>query len=211
MENGATTLVNSLAFPQKLNTTLPYDSAIPLTGIYLREMKTYSHKNLYVTVCMHACSIVQSCPTLCDPTDCCPPGCSVHGISQTRVPEQVPFPPPGEFSQPRDQTHVSCGSCSGRQSLNHWATWEALWIFIAAFFITAKEQNQHKCLSTDDWINKIEYIHAMEYYLAMKRNGTSLVVQWLRLQASIAGSAGSIPGQGTKILHAVQHGQIKKK
>ena len=51
----------------------------------------------------------------------------------------------------------------------------------------------------------------MEYYLAMKRNGTSLVVQWLRLQASIAGGAGSIPGQGTKILHAVQHGQIKKK
>ena len=28
---------------------------------------------------------------------------------------------------------------------------------------------------------------------------TSLVVQWVRLQASIAGGTGSIPGQGTKI------------
>ena len=42
--------------------------------------------------------------------------------------------------------------------------------------------------------------------------GTSLVIQWLRLFTSTAGGAGSIPGQGTKILHAVQHGQeIKRK
>ena len=40
--------------------------------------------------------------------------------------------------------------------------------------------------------------------------GISLVVQRLRLQASNAGGVGSIPGQGTKILHAVQCGQIKK-
>ena len=31
--------------------------------------------------------------------------------------------------------------------------------------------------------------------------GTSLAVQWLRLCASTAGGTGSIPGQGTKILH----------
>ena len=40
--------------------------------------------------------------------------------------------------------------------------------------------------------------------------GTSLVVQWLRLCASIAWGAGSIPDQGTKIPHAVQHSQEKK-
>ena len=34
------------------------------------------------------------------------------------------------------------------------------------------------------------------------RLGTSLAVQWLRLHASTAGDTGSIPGQGTKILHA---------
>ena len=29
----------------------------------------------------------QSCPTLCDPMDCSPPGSSVHGILQARAPE----------------------------------------------------------------------------------------------------------------------------
>ena len=36
--------------------------------------------------------------------------------------------------------------------------------------------------------------------------GTSLVVQWLRLRASNAGCVGSVPGWGTKIPHAKQHG-----
>ena len=38
----------------------------------------------------------------------------------------------------------------------------------------------------------------------------SLAIQWLRLCTSKAGDAGSIPGQGTKISHAGQHGQEKK-
>ena len=29
--------------------------------------------------------VAQSCPTLCDPMDCSPPGSSVHGIFQARV------------------------------------------------------------------------------------------------------------------------------
>ena len=36
---------------------------------------------------------------------------------------------------------------------------------------------------------------------------TSLVAQWLRLRAANAESAGSIPGQGTKISHATQCSQ----
>ena len=39
----------------------------------------------------------------------------------------------------------------------------------------------------------------------------SLAIQWLRFCTSKAGDAGSIPGQGTKISHAGQHGQEKKK
>ena len=27
------------------------------------------------------CLVTQSCPTLCDPMDCSPPGASVHGVS----------------------------------------------------------------------------------------------------------------------------------
>ena len=36
-------------------------------------------------VCLHA----QSCLTLCDPMDCSPPGCSLHGIFQARTLEWV--------------------------------------------------------------------------------------------------------------------------
>ena len=35
----------------------------------------------------------------------------------------LPFPSPGESSQPRDRTHVSC---VGRRVLYHRATWETL-------------------------------------------------------------------------------------
>ena len=40
---------------------------------------------------------------------------------------------------------------------------------------------------------------------------TSPEAQWLRLSASTAGGAGSIPGLGTKIPHAMWHGQNKNK
>ena len=41
----------------------------------------------------------------------------------------------------------------------------------------------------------------------MRKVGTSLVVQWLRLCADNAGGVGLIPGQGIKIPHAMQHNQ----
>jgi len=44
-----------------------------------------------------------------------------------------------------------------------------------------------------------------------QRQGTPLVVQWLRFRASNAGGTGLIPGQGTEIPHAVKHGQKIKK
>ena len=34
---------------------------------------------------MDGCVCAQSCPSLCDPMDCSPPGSSVHGISQARI------------------------------------------------------------------------------------------------------------------------------
>ena len=36
--------------------------------------------------------VIQSCPTLCNPTDCSPPGFSVHGILQARILEWVATP-----------------------------------------------------------------------------------------------------------------------
>ena len=54
------------------------------------------------------CSVVKSCPTLCDPMDCSPPGSSVHGIFQARVLEWVAISSSRGSSRPRDWTHVSC-------------------------------------------------------------------------------------------------------
>ena len=57
-------------------------------------------------VCINTCRkfesenlVTQSCPTLCDPMDCNPPGSSVHGIFQARVLEWVAisFSIPAEF------------------------------------------------------------------------------------------------------------------
>ena len=46
----------------------------------------------------------QSCPTLCDPVDCSPPGSSVRGILQARTLEWVAIPFSRGSSQPRDRT-----------------------------------------------------------------------------------------------------------
>ena len=56
--------------------------------------------------CMHTKSF-QSCLTLWDPMDYSPPGSSVHGILQTRIPERVAS---RGSSWPRDRTPVSWGS-----------------------------------------------------------------------------------------------------
>ena len=65
----------------------PWDSPGKNTGVgchfLLQCMKVKSESE-----------VVQSCPTLSDPTDCSPPGTSVHGIFQARVLEWVPLPSP---------------------------------------------------------------------------------------------------------------------
>ena len=54
------------------------------------------------------CSVTQSCPTLCDPTDCSPPASFVHGILQARIVEWVAISSSRGSSQhrPRDRTAV---------------------------------------------------------------------------------------------------------
>ena len=52
--------------------------------------------------------LTQSCPTLCIPMDCSPPGFSIHGIFQATVLEWVAISFSRRSSQPRDWTWVSC-------------------------------------------------------------------------------------------------------
>ena len=43
----------------------------------------------------------QSCPTVCNPMDCSPPGSSVYGISQQQYWSGLPFPAIGDLPNPR--------------------------------------------------------------------------------------------------------------
>ena len=43
-------------------------------------------------------------------------------------------------------------------------------MFIATQFTIAKLWKQHRCASTDEWINKMWYIYTMDYYLVVKKN-----------------------------------------
>ena len=69
----------------------------------------------------HACTPAQSCPTLCYPVNCSPPGSPVHGISQARILEWVAISSSRGSSWPRDRTNISCVSCIEMDSvlLNH--------------------------------------------------------------------------------------------
>ena len=70
--------------------------------------------------------VTQSCPTLCDPTDCSPPSSSGHGILQATVLEWVGISFSRGSSQPRDQTGVS--HIAGKL-LTIWTTRESMMNF----------------------------------------------------------------------------------
>ena len=62
----------------------------------------------------------QECPTVLDPMDCSLPDSPVHGIFQVRILGWIAISCSRGSSQPKDQTHISCISCIGRQILYHW-------------------------------------------------------------------------------------------
>ena len=66
----------------------------------------------------------QSCPALCDPMDCSLPApLSMEFPRQEYWSTGVPFPSPGDLSQPRVRACVSHISCIGRWVLYHCTTW----------------------------------------------------------------------------------------
>ena len=53
-------------------------------------------------------------------------------------------------------------------------------LFFAAIFTIARTWKQPRCPSTDDWIKKLWYVYAMEYYLAIKRHTCkSVLMRWM--------------------------------
>jgi len=78
------------------------------------------HSALYFTLLL---SLLSHVWLFCYPTNCSPPGSSVHGILQARVLEWVAIFLFRASSWSRDRTR---GSCIGRRVLYRWATREAL-------------------------------------------------------------------------------------
>ena len=86
-------------------------NGVRVWGLFHKGTDSIPKNTAFVTlslfiVCMHAKSL-QLCLTLCDPMDCSPPGSSVQGILQARIPECVAMPFSRGSSQPRDQTASS--------------------------------------------------------------------------------------------------------
>ena len=55
-------------------------------------------------------------------------------------------------------------------------------IVIVALFTIARTWKQRRCPPTDEWLKKLWYIHAMEYYSAIQRNEfKSVLVRWMNL------------------------------
>ena len=92
------------------------------------QIKKKKKSNIWKQGCknalVHACSVVQLCPILCDLMDCSLPD-RPHGIFQARIQERVAMASSRVSSRPRDQICISSMSCTGRWILYHWATWEA--------------------------------------------------------------------------------------
>ena len=86
-------------------------------------MKAPLYKSSLTCVCVRA-KLLQLCLTLCDPTDHSSLGSSVHGILQARILEWVAVSSSRGSSPPKD--------CRWR--LYHWATREALSIFLGISF-----------------------------------------------------------------------------
>ena len=82
-----------------------------MTGIFIwREKFTHTHTHTHTEPCNNrgrdccCCLVTKSCPILCDPMDCSPPGSLSMGVfSQEYCSWEVglPFPSPGDLPNPQ--------------------------------------------------------------------------------------------------------------
>ena len=57
---------------------------------------------------------------------------------------------------------------------------------LAALFTITKTWKQPKCPWTDEWVKKVWYIYAMEYYSAIKKNEIlPFAAKWVDLEIII--------------------------
>ena len=136
-------------FIRKVKTKLPYDSVIPLLGIYLdkvkwSEVKLLSRVRLFATPWTAA---YQAPPSM--------------GFSRQECWSGLPFPSPGDLpdpgiepGSPALQADALLSEAPGKPYLDKTVLQKDTCspMFIEALFTTAKTWKQLECLSTDEWI-----------------------------------------------------------
>ena len=114
--------------------------------------------------------VTQLCPTLCDPMDCSLPGSSVHGIFQARILEWVAIAFSKELKTSAQKKKIYIQA------------------FTRGIFIIVKKCKKPKCLSTDEWINKMWCTHTHTHcnnpdnvqHVAELRISSNCILMWLR-------------------------------
>ena len=96
-----------------------------MSKVFARVQNLSDAKNLSNQDISCVCSVTQSCPTLCGPMDCIPPGSSVHGILQVRILEWVAMPYSEGSFQPRDR--IKSTSLASHTLADRFFTTEPIW------------------------------------------------------------------------------------
>ena len=102
-----------------------YLSEWTILGTCQVHVHIFENIKISIYVFMHTvlCLVVQSCPTLCNPMDCSPPGFSVYGILQARIHTHRAYYDLLQEIFPKQGSNPGLSHC--RQFLTLWATREA--------------------------------------------------------------------------------------
>ena len=88
-------------------------------AVTMRQKLSYTLSHLIAHPCYELVLSHFSCVWLCNPMGLSPPGSSVHGLLQAKIPEWVAIPSSRGSSPPRNWTCVSYVSCIWKQILYH--------------------------------------------------------------------------------------------
>ena len=114
---------------------------------------------VYIRWICNACSVAQSCLTLCGAMDCNPPSCSVHGLFHARLLGRLSFPTPGDLPNPGiEPTSLALLTLQADfLPLHHLGNLKWMW------FDIKKEGNSDTCYKMDEpwgyYANKISQSH----------------------------------------------------
>ena len=78
----------------------PFNMALFLPSPHWHPSLNQVKIHIFILFTVHCCLVIKSCPTLCDPVDCSPPGPPSMGFSRQECRGGLPFPSPGDLPDP---------------------------------------------------------------------------------------------------------------